>query len=291
MAKAARALPGDPVEADQVLDGRRAPRADASLLLVPTTAGTGSEVTQFATLYRKRRKVSLDADGVRADIALVDPALTDSCPPELTWTCAFDALAHTVESLWSTRSTAESRNYAEAALSLISPVLHDSRPTPSSLDRDRLSQGATLAGHAIDITRTTAAHAFAYPLTIHFGVPHGLACALNLTWLATAVEQATSHEIVGEPEAMTRAVNVLRRALCTDERDLGAAIRDLIAARGLAVRWPTTDASDLIDLVLAEGAASNRISGTPVAFDSTRVRAALQALLTDHGARKEQSDA
>lgn len=266
VAKAARALPGSAEHAEEVLAGRAAPCVGVGLVLAPTTAGTGSEVTRFATLYRDGRKVSLDAAGVAAEVAVVDPGLTDTCPPALTWSCAFDALAHAVESYWSTRATARSRSYAEAALVRLLPVLRDADALPTAAQRDQLSEAGTLAGHAIDLTRTTAAHAMAYPLTVHLGVPHGLACALNLTWLAPLVE--------AEAPAGT---DTLRRVFDTPPGGLGPAIRALLAARGLATELKPVDAP-LAHTLVAEGLASNRVAGTPISLSPDRVRRCLATL-------------
>ncbi|PPK67175.1 iron-containing alcohol dehydrogenase [Actinokineospora auranticolor] len=277
VAKAARALPADRAAAERVLRGTDGPRTDARLVLVPTTAGPGSEVTRFATLYRDGHKLSLDAAGVQADAALVDPALTDSCPPEQTWCCAFDAFAHAVESLWSSRATDESRAWAVAALDLLVPILEGAAPTPAADERDRLSAAALLAGRAIDRTRTTAAHALAYPLTTHLGVRHGHACALNLTWLAPMVETAAPDErTLPDP-----VLDTLRRLLRADGRDLGRVVTDLLAARGLPTRCGSANGTHLVDVVVAEGLASNRVSGTPIRLDPTAVRAAVRRLLVD----------
>jgi alcohol dehydrogenase class IV len=269
VAKAARALPAGPAEAAGIIAGDLpCPPAAADLVLVPTTAGTGSEVTRFATFYSSGRKVSLDAPCVQADVAVVDPALTDSCPPYLTWSCAFDALAHAVESAWSTHATAQSREHAMAALALLVPILRDAAQLPDAAGRDRLSEAAMLAGRAIDITRTTAAHALAYPLTVHLGVPHGLACALNLTWLAPMIE----------PHWREPAADAVRGVLGVAEGGLGAGIADLLARRGLpASLGPVSPA--LADVITDQGLASSRVAGTPVTLDRCRVRASVGKLL------------
>lgn len=281
VAKAARALPGDPRRADQVMAREWPPEPGAGLLLVPTTAGTGSEVTQFATFYRDGRKESLDAEGVQADIAVVDPALTDSCPAGLTWSCAFDALAHAVESSWSTRATEESREYAHAALRLLGPVLTQPAGQPvGGAQRDRLSEAATLAGRAINITRTTAAHAMSYPLTVHLGVPHGLACALNLIWLMPMIEGASANGHAGGA-ALRNAIAAIREGLDIRDGDIGRAIGELVARRTARVRRHP-DSSALADRIVREGLSSDRIGGTPIVLDHSRVRAAVVDLL-DHG--------
>lgn len=290
VAKAGRVLPPDADMADQVIVGDR-PVADdgPELVLVPTTAGTGSEVTGFATLYKGQRKVSLDTPAARADLALVDPALTDTCPPRLTWTCAFDCLAHAIESLWSVRSTAVSRDQAVAALRMLLPVLRDSGDLPDAAGRDTLSQAAILAGQAISVTRTTAAHAMAYPLTAHLGVPHGLACALNLTWLLPLVEEARPEQVTDErgPVAVREAVGTLRAVFGADGTSLAGVLRDLLDWRvappygdGRCQPGPGPDPGDaLVDLLVADGMSSNRMTGTPVRLERWQVRAGLETIL------------
>jgi alcohol dehydrogenase len=290
VAKAGRALPADAHEANEVIAGRRPAVTDGpELLLVPTTAGTGSEVTSFATLYQGYRKVSLDTPAARADIAVVDPALTEDCPPDLTWTCAFDCLAHAVESLWSVRSSLLSREWAVAALRLVVPVLRGAGDLPDAAERDALSWAATLAGQAIGITRTTTAHAVSYPLTARLGIPHGLACALNLTWLVPLVEAAPPEKITDErgPAAVREAVDTLRTAFNAQGTDLAADLTTMIGRRiappygnrhGLRRPGAATDDA-LLDLLVAEGMSSNRMTGTPVRLEPWQVRAGLQGIL------------
>lgn len=185
VAKAARVLSPDRDRVLAALNGcTRSLRGDVPpLVLLPTTAGSGSEVTQFATIYVDGRKHSLDDARVRADVALVDPERTYSCPPSVTYPSAFDALAHAAESLWSNRSSPRSRELAAAALGELAKLTLQPLDEPTAEQRHRLAVVATVAGQAIDLSRTTAAHAFSYWLTAQKGVPHGLACVLNLAWL------------------------------------------------------------------------------------------------------------
>ena len=79
------------------------------LVLVPTTGGSGAEMTRFAAVGTGRERRALDHPALLADVAIVDPRLSDSCPPAVTYPAAFDALAHAIESYWSARSTPETR--------------------------------------------------------------------------------------------------------------------------------------------------------------------------------------
>ncbi|MEU1437692.1 iron-containing alcohol dehydrogenase [Streptomyces sp. NPDC005786] len=184
-AKLVRALPTDRAAALRCLTGTPDGLSTAvdTLVLVPTTSGTGSEVTQFATVFDGDRKYSLDHPLAAATRSVVDPDLTAGCPPAVATSCAMDALCHSVESLWARRSTDGSRADALRALAgLVGPLGNGLKDTSPQV-RERLARAALDAGAAINMTRTTAAHAFAYQLTRQYGVPHGVACLLNLQWL------------------------------------------------------------------------------------------------------------
>jgi phosphonate metabolism-associated iron-containing alcohol dehydrogenase len=165
------------------------------LWLVPTTAGTGSEVTRWATVWdtdsEPGRKRSLDESWGYAERAFVDPVLTLSCPPAVTRDTALDTLAHALESLWNRHANPFSDRFAVQAarrvLANLAGVL--GRPQDLAL-RTQLSLAALEAGLAFSQTRTALAHALSYDVTLSLGVPHGLACAL---WLPTAWRLAVGH--------------------------------------------------------------------------------------------------
>ncbi|MGC9665983.1 iron-containing alcohol dehydrogenase [Planosporangium sp. 12N6] len=155
------------------------------LVLLPTTCGTGSELTSFATIYMGQRKHSLDTPLALADVALIDPLLSLGAPPAVAAAAAADAVCQAIESAWAVSATDRSLGYAMAALDSLFPGL-------ARADHDEMARGAALAGAAINLTRTTAAHALSYGLTARLGVPHGMAVALHLRWLVRFNEQATA---------------------------------------------------------------------------------------------------
>lgn len=239
VAKMVRALPVDRRAAVEVLSGTAPPRARAPLFLVPTTAGTGSEVTGFATVYVDGVKHSLDHPSVHADVAVVDPALTATCPADVTYSGAFDALAHAIESLWALRSTTASRAHAADALVGLVAVLSAAPWPPSAADRATLSRSATRAGLAIDRTRTTAAHAFAYPLTARFDVRHGLACALNLVWLLPYTVERMAVDVQdprGEAFVARRLDQIAAALGADDPAGSGSAVAALLTGAGFLPR-------------------------------------------------------
>jgi len=154
-------------------------RTRIPLVAVPTTAGSGAEATHFAVLYVDRAKRSVAHESVRPDVAILDWRLTMSAPPEVAAAAGLDALCHSIESLWSTRSTAWSRRRARRALRTCLRLL------PAAVAGDRqarmgMTRAAHAAGRAIDVSLTTASHALAYHLTTAHGVPHGFAVAQTI---------------------------------------------------------------------------------------------------------------
>ncbi|MFA5942640.1 MAG: phosphonoacetaldehyde reductase [Candidatus Paceibacterota bacterium] len=150
------------------------------LVAIPTTAGTGSEATQFAVVYKDGRKTSLENAEIIPTFAIVDPHLAMSAPRDVALASALDALCQAVESLWSNKATEESKGYSRKALDLI---WENIIPAIENHDADAISQlmiGAHLSGKAINIAKTTACHALSYGLTYRFHVPHGVAAAIFL---------------------------------------------------------------------------------------------------------------
>jgi alcohol dehydrogenase class IV len=249
-------------------------RADPpDLIAVPTTAGTGSEVTPFATLYHGGRKVSLDVSGARPDHALLDGTLVTTCPPRVAAAAALDALCHAIESTWNRRATAVSKTYAAAAAEALVRCLAPGRALTERLDPDLAEQrllAATAAGLAIALTRTTAAHAFSYLLTARQGLAHGFACALNLGWLAKYNWEARGD---GEGELE----HLLRRLGCHPGADPDTPVptvsRVLRTAGNAGLleysRLTDRELSAYIDAGLAMRARADR---NPVTLDPDRVR-------------------
>lgn len=168
----------------------------ADLWLVPTTAGTGSEVTRWATVWdtdiATPGKRSLDEPFGFAQRAFVDPELSLSCPVAVTRDSAIDALAHALEAIWNRHANPVSDALAVTAARSILHSLPLSLQAPQDLElRSAISLAALQAGLAFSQTRTALAHALSYALTLEQGLPHGLACAV---WLPTAWRLAVGRD-------------------------------------------------------------------------------------------------
>lgn len=153
------------------------------IIAFPTTAGTGSEVTQWATIWdeNKEEKFSIDAPGLKPKKVVIIPELTVSVPPYMTLSTGLDAMCQAVEAYWSKRTTPLVQELAFRAIELFIHNLRKSVEMPTNLAyREKLCRASVLAGLAFSQTRTTACHSISYPLTMHYEVPHGLAVSMTL---------------------------------------------------------------------------------------------------------------
>lgn len=186
------------------LEGRAELTAPAlPIIAIPTTAGTGSDLTKWATIWDPEtgRKLSLNRPDLFPEVALVDPALTHSLPWSLTLACGLDALSHALESNWNRNANPVTRHYARAACQniLISlPLLKADLSDPKA--RAMLSRGATFAGLAFSNTMTALAHNISYSVTLEKQVVHGIACSFSLPLVMEAAlgSDGDCDAIIGE---------------------------------------------------------------------------------------------
>jgi len=154
-----------------------------SLIAVPTTAGTGSEVTPWATIWDKAagRKHSLHLPQTWPEAAVVDPDLMLTLPNSVTVQSGLDALSHALESIWNVNANPISDTYAIAAarevMATLPALLKD--PRDRAL-RSRMALAALKAGMAFSNTKTALAHSISYEMTLRYGLPHGIACSFTL---------------------------------------------------------------------------------------------------------------
>ena len=156
----------------------KVPGACLNTILIPTTAGTGSEVTNIAIFGDpdKELKMGIVSHHLLARVALVDPELTFSCPRTLTAAAGVDALVHAIEAFTSLNSCAYTDALALAAIKLIVGSLEVAvLDGADHLARHKMAEGSMLAGIAFGTAGVAAVHALAYPLGARFHVSHGLA--------------------------------------------------------------------------------------------------------------------
>jgi phosphonate metabolism-associated iron-containing alcohol dehydrogenase len=159
------------------------PHRVKALIAVPTTAGTGSEVTPWATIWDRAagKKHSLHLPETWPEAAVVDPDLMLTLPDSVTVQSGLDALSHALESIWNVNANPLSDTYAVAAAREVIATLPALLKAPSDRGlRARMAVAALKAGMAFSNTRTALAHSISYEMTLRFGLPHGIACSFTL---------------------------------------------------------------------------------------------------------------
>lgn len=163
---------------------------------IPTTAGTGSEAQSYALISDAETHVKMACGDAKAAfrVAILDPALTVSQPPQVTATAGFDALAHAVETYVTTKRNPLSELFSREAWRLLEGNYERVLARPDEMEaRGAMQLGAYYAGVAIENSMLGATHACANPLTAHYGTEHGVAIALMLPsvvrWNAPVIEE------------------------------------------------------------------------------------------------------
>ncbi len=152
-------------------------------IVIPTTLGTGSEATHFAVVYVDGKKYSVGHPKMLPDFVILDPQLVEGLDPFQSASTGMDALCQGIESYWSVNSTEESRGYARKAIEACMRYLERVCTSPDNESREGMQLAAYYSGKAINITKTTAAHALSYHLTSTYNIPHGQAVGLLIGWV------------------------------------------------------------------------------------------------------------
>jgi alcohol dehydrogenase class IV len=174
-------------------------------IMVPTTAGTGAEVTFTAVFINEKTnsKGGMNGDPLYPDAALLDPELTISIPPGVTASTGIDAFTHAVEAYLSTQAHPVSDMYALEAIEMISRNLPLAYANGDNLEaRSAMLLGSLLGGKALATAGVGLVHAMAYPLGGMFGIPHGLANAVLLPYVI-------EYNLIGNPGKYAAVAEVM----------------------------------------------------------------------------------
>lgn len=171
------------------------------LILIPTTAGTGAEITPFATIWTEdgSGKTSIETAEMIPDFIFLDATLLSTLSPEQLLYPGLDAVSHAVETLWNKYQTPVSSRWAKQSLELsikcLPSILAGNRSTETLTD---MLLASNMAGIAISDSHTAIAHSISYPITSKYGVPHGLACSFTIPSIC---HQLSIQECVLIPES------------------------------------------------------------------------------------------
>lgn len=205
---------------------------------IPTTAGTGSEVTPFATVWdhSNKKKLSLVNKALYPEVAIIDPALTDTLPAQATFSSGLDALNQALESIWNKNSSSVTRELAARAVALslyALPALHANLSDQGA--RDSMAEAALLAGLCISQTKTSVCHSISYPLTARFGISHGIAVAFTMR---EVMARCLAHDPEFFDSVLSKSGHISASSLCEEIGRIvelfGVANQVLESAGGLA---------------------------------------------------------
>lgn len=285
-AKAIAALaanPGDPFDYLEVI-GRALPLPNAPLpvIAIPTTAGTGSEVTRNAVLASPEHgvKVSVRSPLMLPRLAVVDPALTVALPPAVTASTGMDALTQLIEPFTSIRAMALTDAICREALPLVARSLPVAYADGSNIEaRTEMAYASLSGGLALANAGLGAVHGFAGPIGGMFNAPHGAVCAALLP-AATRVNLRALRERTPQSTALARYEEAAQLCLANP-----AATASVLAAwiEGLATQlqipklgaWGV-DQSHIADLV-AKGAAASSMKANPIVLTPAELTEILEA--------------
>lgn len=250
------------------------------LHFVPTTSGSGSEATHFAVVYIGQEKFSVAGPALYADSVTLDPGLTLSGSAYQRATSGIDAVCQAIESLWAKGGTNTSRRLARHALRLllayIEPFVAEADPQAAK----GMAIGSHLAGRAIDISKTTAAHALSYALTKGYGVSHGHAVALTLGQFIRAHAEAKAEDLQSgiserrHQEAMAAILKSLGARDAAEARDRFTA---LLARLGLVSRLRDIGLTNAeARRSVAQSVNVERLGNNPMVFTMAGLEAVLE---------------
>ncbi len=155
------------------------------IVAVPTTSGSGSEVTPWGTVWTEEMaKLSVHHPQLRPTAAILDPSLCMHMPRDVTLASGLDALSHAMEAIWNRKHSPESDRLAGRAIALLFTQLHKAVAHPNLKARREVQAASAFAGAAMAMTQTALSHSISYALTARYGLPHGLASSLCLGEIA-----------------------------------------------------------------------------------------------------------
>ncbi|MHA1791313.1 MAG: iron-containing alcohol dehydrogenase family protein [Promethearchaeota archaeon] len=183
LAKAAAGLAKNEGIASVYQEGRSLKHQGIPFIAVPTTAGTGAEVTNNSVLIDRKRgiKKSIRGDKMLPKVAILDPILTMSMPPSVTAFSGLDALTQAIEAYVSKASNAISDILAEKAMKVIWENLENAWKDGNNFQaREKMLFGSLLSALSFSNAKLGAVHGFAHPIGVKHGLPHGLICGVLL---------------------------------------------------------------------------------------------------------------
>ena len=247
-------------------------------IAIPTTAGSGSEVTPFSALYDMKKKKKLSLTPGFPTVALVDYQLTLTLPPEQVAATGLDALSQAIEAYWSIYSNPSSDIHAKKAIGLVMENLEDSWKGQKKA-RENMSLAALEAGMAFSQTKTTAVHSVSYPFSVHYDILHGFACALTLPYFLVYNSKVSEGDCLD-----SRGVVFVKKRIEEIARFLGTGnveeAKEKILGLMASVNAPKKIDFD-IDIIIREGFSPERVANNPRNLTKEGLKKILKLIFID----------
>ena len=234
------------------------------LIALPSTAGTGSELTKWATIWdmQDKKKYSVEREDMYPFEAWIDPQLSAGMTKGITVSTGLDAMCQAIEAYWSTKSNPIVRRLSARAITEVVQHLEHAADHPEDLEaRGGMCLGSVFAGLAFSQTRTTACHALSYPLTARFGIPHGIAVCMSLLHI-----MRLNWECIEEKELFLSAFG------CRDKMELEAALERLLGMYVYPVVKALGPIKNLSAIISEDiGSMGARLGNNPVDLSSEKI--------------------
>lgn len=236
---------------------------------LPTTSGTGSEVTPWSVVWGDKKYSLSSPQFMFPDVAIVDSALTDDCPKEVTATAGIDAMVQAIESYWNVKHNPVSDKYALDSVGVIFTSLEKAVNRPDEEVRDEMAWGSLCGGLSFSNNSTTLCHSVSYPMTSHWGIVHGQATSITLPSFIKY-----SFDMLGKREKpLLKAMGVGNRKEAADK------VRSLMKSVGLKTRLSELGIpKDGIDIIVREGFDPTRAGNAPKIPTQEELREILRSI-------------
>ena len=257
------------------IDGSKIP-----FIAIPTTAGTGSESTHNAVMYYEGAKQTVTNDGVLPDYAVLEPSVLKTLPLYQKKCTMMDALCQGIESWWSVNSTEESYEYSRKTVELI---MANWRKYIFENDDEAAAQimlAANYGGRAINITQTTAAHAFSYKITSLYKLPHGHAVAVGLPviWEYMLGNMDKCIDVRGQ-EYLSDIFNQIAKAMgCDSPKEAIGLFQEMM--KDLDLKNPVAGDRDEELNVLSTSVNPVRLKNNPIKLSSKAIYQLYQSIIS-----------
>ena len=263
--------------------GQALVNAPAAFIAIPTTAGTGSEVTRNAVLsvVREKTKVSLRSPLMLPRLAIVDPELTYGLPPDVTAASGMDAITQLIEPFLSNAANPISDDFCRSGLERATRALRVAFETDQPTAREDMALASLLGGLALANARLGAVHAFAGPIGGMFGAPHGALCARLLPVILDTNLKALRQRAPESP-LLARFAEIAR--LLTGDPAAGAEagplwLKELCAAFKIAPLSAYGVSASDFGAIAAQAKNANSMKGNPIQLTDDELAGILAASL------------